>query len=57
LARIGWGREHPAFRDVFTSRFIPGATQQQIDWFSELCRKTTSPEIAGELSNAEAGST
>jgi pimeloyl-ACP methyl ester carboxylesterase/DNA-binding CsgD family transcriptional regulator len=49
LARLGWGREHPAFRDVFTSRFIPGATQEQIDWFSELCRKTTSPEIAGEL--------
>jgi pimeloyl-ACP methyl ester carboxylesterase/DNA-binding CsgD family transcriptional regulator len=49
LARIGWGRDHSAFRDVFTSRFIPGATQQQIDWFSELCRKTTSPEIAGEL--------
>ena len=49
LARIGWGREHPAFRDVFTSRFMPGATQDQIDWFSELCRKTTSPAIAGEL--------
>jgi pimeloyl-ACP methyl ester carboxylesterase/DNA-binding CsgD family transcriptional regulator len=49
LARLGWGREHPAFRDVFTSRFIPGASQEQIDWFSELCRKTTSPEIAGEL--------
>ena len=49
LARLGWGREHPAFRDVFTSRFMPGATQEQLDWFSELCRKTTSPEIAGEL--------
>ena len=49
LARIGWGREHPAFRRVFTSRFIPDATEEQIEWFSELCRKTTSPEIAGEL--------
>ena len=49
LARLGWGREDPAFRDVFTSRFMPGATPEQIDWFSELCRKTTSPEIAGEL--------
>ena len=49
LARLGWGREHPAFRDLFTSRFIPDATEQQIAWFSELCRKTTSPEIAGEL--------
>jgi pimeloyl-ACP methyl ester carboxylesterase/DNA-binding CsgD family transcriptional regulator len=49
LARVGWGREHPAFRNLFTSRFIPDATEQQIMWFSELCRKTTSPEIAGEL--------
>ena len=49
LVRLGWGRDHPAFRDVFTSRFIPEATHEQIDWFSELCRKTTSPEIAGEL--------
>ena len=49
LARLGWGRDHAAFRRVFTSRFIPDANEQQIDWFSELCRKTTSPEIAGEL--------
>jgi pimeloyl-ACP methyl ester carboxylesterase/DNA-binding CsgD family transcriptional regulator len=49
LARLGWGRDHAAFRDLFTARFIPGATQEQVEWFSELCRKTTSPEIAGEL--------
>jgi len=49
LARLGWGRDHPAFRDLFTSRFIPDATEQQVEWFSDLCRKTTSPEIAGEL--------
>jgi pimeloyl-ACP methyl ester carboxylesterase/DNA-binding CsgD family transcriptional regulator len=49
LARLGWGREHPAFRHLFTSRFIPNGTDEQIQWFSELCRKTTSPEIAGEL--------
>lgn len=49
LVRLGWGREHAAFRRLFTSRFIPGGTEEQIEWFSELCRKTTSPEIAGEL--------
>jgi pimeloyl-ACP methyl ester carboxylesterase len=49
LARIGWGREHSAFRDVFTSRFIPDATPTQVAWFSELCRTTTSPEIAADL--------
>jgi pimeloyl-ACP methyl ester carboxylesterase/DNA-binding CsgD family transcriptional regulator len=49
LARLGWGRDHSAFRDVFTARFVPDATEQQIHWFSELCRKTASPEVAGEL--------
>ena len=49
LARLGWGQEHSAFRDVFTSRFIPDATDAQVRWFSELCRHTTSPEIAADL--------
>ena len=43
------GRHYPAFRHLFTSRFMPDATEQQVEWFSDLCRKTTSPEIAGEL--------
>jgi pimeloyl-ACP methyl ester carboxylesterase/DNA-binding CsgD family transcriptional regulator len=49
LVRLGWGRDHSAFRNLFTSRFIPDATQEQVEWFSELCRTTTSPEIAGDL--------
>ena len=54
LARLGWGTDNPAFRQVFTSRFIPGGTDEQIGWFNELCRKTTSPEIAGQLLEARA---
>ena len=49
LTRLGWGKDNPAFRQVFTSRFIPEATDEQIGWFNELCRKTTSPEIAARL--------
>ena len=52
LCRFGWGKENPAFRQVFTSRFIPGATDEQMNWFNELCRKTTSPKIAAELLEA-----
>lgn len=52
LAALGWGRDNPAFRQVFTSRFIPGATSQQMDWFNELCKRTSSPEIAGDLLRA-----
>lgn len=49
MTRLGWGKDNPAFRQVFTSRFVPGATDEQIGWFNELCRKTTSPEIAARL--------
>ena len=49
LARAGWGRDNPAFRQVFTSRFVPGASAEQMDWFNELCRKTTSPENAAAI--------
>lgn len=49
MTLLGWGKDNPAFRQVFTSRFIPGATDEQVQWFNELCRKTTSPEIAARL--------
>src|SRR6478672_9578048 len=46
LMRVGWGQENPAFRQVFTSQFIPGGTKEQEDWFNELQRISTSPEDA-----------
>lgn len=54
LARLGWGKDNPAFRQIFTSRFIPDATDEQMAWFNDLCRKTTSPEIAARLLEARA---
>ena len=54
LARLGWGMEGPAFRQVFTSWFIPDGTDAQVGWFNELCRKTTSPENAARLLEARA---
>jgi pimeloyl-ACP methyl ester carboxylesterase len=38
--------DDPAFRQLFTSQFIPGGTKEQADWFNDLQRKTTSPECA-----------
>ncbi|HEU4387283.1 MAG TPA: alpha/beta fold hydrolase [Blastocatellia bacterium] len=55
LAQLGWGNDNPAFRQVFTSRFIPEATDEQIRWFNALCRKTTSPENAARLLDVRAG--
>lgn len=54
LARWAWGSDNPAFRQVFTSRFIPGGTQEQLQWFNDLCLRTTSGEIAATLLEARA---
>jgi len=54
LARTGWGKDNPAFRQVFTSRFIPGGSAEQIEWWNDLCRRTTTPEIAVELLQSRA---
>ncbi len=50
----GWGGSNPVFRQLFTSRFIPGGTAEQLAWFNELCRKTTSPKNAAKLLEARA---
>jgi pimeloyl-ACP methyl ester carboxylesterase/DNA-binding CsgD family transcriptional regulator len=52
LARLGWGMDNPVFRQLFTGLFIPNATPQQLVWFNELCRRTTTPEIATRLLKA-----
>jgi pimeloyl-ACP methyl ester carboxylesterase len=46
LMRLGWRQENPAFRQLFTSQFIPGGTKEQADWFNELQRISASPEDA-----------
>ena len=54
LARTQWGSDNPSFRQVFTSRFIPGGTNEQLQWFNDLCLKCTTAEIAGHLIEARA---
>ena len=46
LMRQGWGQENPAFRQVFTSLFMPDATPDQAQWFNNLQHITVSPENA-----------
>jgi pimeloyl-ACP methyl ester carboxylesterase/DNA-binding CsgD family transcriptional regulator len=52
VVRLGWGSDNPAFRQLFTSRFVPGGSQAQLDWFNELCRRTTSSGNASQLLTA-----
>jgi predicted ATPase/DNA-binding SARP family transcriptional activator/pimeloyl-ACP methyl ester carboxylesterase/tRNA A-37 threonylcarbamoyl transferase component Bud32 len=49
LARLGWGHEHSAFRQVFTSLFLPGGTPEQFHAFNELQRISSSPENAARI--------
>ena len=56
LTEVGWGSDNPAYRQVFTSRYVPGATQEQMDWFNDMQRQSASPgnavrlqEVLGDL--------
>jgi pimeloyl-ACP methyl ester carboxylesterase/DNA-binding CsgD family transcriptional regulator len=51
LARVGWGTENPAFRQVFTTLFIPGGTPEQWRWFNDLSRVSASGEMAARILN------
>jgi pimeloyl-ACP methyl ester carboxylesterase/DNA-binding winged helix-turn-helix (wHTH) protein len=43
LARVGWGRDDPAFRQVFAAQFQPDGTRADWAAFDQLQRRTTSP--------------
>ena len=49
LVRLGWGKDNPAFRQLWTTLFMPNATPEQANWFNELQRVTTSPDNAVQL--------
>jgi len=52
LIRLGWGAETSAFRRMFAELLMPQASEEQVSWFSELQRRTTTPEIAARIMEA-----
>lgn len=52
LIKLGWGAETPAFRQLFSNLFYPSASAELRDAFSELQRKSCSPENACKLLDA-----
>lgn len=46
LVRLGWGQENAAFRQLFTSQFLPEGSKEQENWLNNLQRVTVSPENA-----------
>ncbi|MGB0513472.1 MAG: alpha/beta fold hydrolase [Wenzhouxiangellaceae bacterium] len=46
LTASGWGQDNPAYRQIFSTTFMPTATPEELEWFNEFQRATTSPENA-----------
>jgi pimeloyl-ACP methyl ester carboxylesterase/DNA-binding CsgD family transcriptional regulator len=49
MIKVGWGGENPAFRRVFSTLFVPDASEEQMRWFDEAQRRSTSAENAIRL--------
>jgi RNA polymerase sigma factor (sigma-70 family) len=49
LMRVGWGGAVPAFRQVFSSIYIPSAGEEQRRWYDELQQESSSGETAAKL--------
>ncbi|MEO9136483.1 MAG: alpha/beta fold hydrolase, partial [Casimicrobiaceae bacterium] len=49
LIELGWGRENPAFRQMFTSLFLPDGTPEEVDSFNRLQQVSASPEAASRM--------
>jgi pimeloyl-ACP methyl ester carboxylesterase/DNA-binding winged helix-turn-helix (wHTH) protein len=49
LIRSGWGRDNPAFRQLWTTLFRPDADPAESSWLNELQRISSSPENAARM--------
>lgn len=49
MIKVGWGGENPAFRRVFSTLFVPDASEEQMRWFDEAQRRSTSADNAIRL--------
>ncbi len=52
LARAAWATDNAMFREVFARQFVPEAQVEEIDWFNDQLKVTTSAESAPELERA-----
>jgi hypothetical protein len=49
LMRVGWGKDNPAFRQVFATQLMPDATTDELQALDEQMRMSASPENAARL--------
>jgi class 3 adenylate cyclase/pimeloyl-ACP methyl ester carboxylesterase len=49
ITEVGWGGSNPAYRQIFTTMFVPDANTEFVHSFNEMERMSTSPEIAAKF--------
>lgn len=52
LTELGWGTDNPAYRHIFSQTFMPDAAAEELAWFDEFQRLTTSPRNAARFQDA-----
>lgn len=52
VIRVGWGKENPAFRQLFSTMLMPDGTPEQHEWLNELARLSSSPENTAVMERA-----
>ncbi|HUA07443.1 MAG TPA: alpha/beta fold hydrolase [Solirubrobacteraceae bacterium] len=50
--RAGWASDEPAYRHLFSMLFLPHGTPEQMSWYDELLRTSTTAEAAVGLFRA-----
>lgn len=46
LTKSGWSQDNPAYRQIFSTTFMPSANKEELDWYNEFQRQSTSSETA-----------
>ena len=46
LTEVGWGADHPTYRQIFTNLYIPDGSPEQVSWFNEVQKVSASPDNA-----------
>ena len=49
LIKLGWGQDNPAFRQLWSTQYVPDGTLDQWRWFNDLHRICISPDNAVRL--------
>lgn len=49
FTELGWGRSDPIYRRLFTRKFLPEGSEEQLRWCDDLCARAVAPKMAAEL--------